>query len=99
MQYAVIGKGTNLYKEKIMSNSSDRELQQWIQFHPILDYTDEEVQKKVIVNQDHGATVTLYDWIHRYDTAGAILDAGWMDEYTGSRLKEFRRGLMEELNK
>ena len=81
-----------------MSNKSDCELQKWIQFHPILDYTDEEVQKKVIVSQDHGATVTLYDWIHRYDGGREVVvvaNDGWWEEFGREWLTDFRKSFSE----
>jgi hypothetical protein len=90
-----------------MTNRSDCELQKWIQFHPILDYTDEEVQKKIIVSQDHGASITLYDWIHRHDNTRTVIileaDDNWWNEvnqrFSDEWLAEFRKAFSEDINK
>jgi hypothetical protein len=57
-----------------MTEKSDKELQEFILLKQTLDYTDEETQKRMIISHDMGAEISLYAWIHRYDSpAGEIL--------------------------
>jgi hypothetical protein len=82
-----------------MTNKSDCELQKWIQDHIAPDYTNEDVQKRTVIFEDMGHSVTLYEWIHRYDNPepATILDIGdmaklWSDEYKKFIIEEMTNG-------
>jgi hypothetical protein len=82
-----------------MSKESERRLQEFIDGQMSIDYRDEEVQKKIVISQDHGASITLYDYIHGNDIPMSdieILDVGGMSD---DWIDKFRKMFMENLNK
>ena len=73
-----------------MSRLSDIELRRWMDSHQVPDYTDEAVQKIMVIFEEHGASVTLYDWIHRYDVCvpTRILDLGELEREANREFRE-----------
>ena len=77
-----------------MTIKSDKELQDFINSQD-KNYYDEEVQKSTIIAHDVGASITLYDWIHRNDEPLIECAPPDWQALNDAWVEEFRRLMLE----
>lgn len=82
-----------------MTVQSDKRLQEFIQSQMSIDYTDEDVQKRTVISTDHGASITLYDYIHSDDIPMSERHILNLDDMSANWIEEFRKMFAEEINK